>query len=74
MQKLSLVAYLFILAVRLYQATLRPIMGGCCRFQPTCSDYAIGAIQNYGAIKGGLKSVCRIFRCHPFGGSGFDPP
>ena len=74
MQKLSFLAHLCILAVRLYQVTLRPIMGGCCRFQPTCSDYAIEAIRNYGAIKGSLKSIWRILRCHPFGGSGFDPP
>jgi len=48
-------------------------MGGHCRFQPTCSQYAIDAITQYGAIRGGWKTVKRLVRCHPFGGKGYDP-
>jgi len=63
-----------IVFVRLYQITLRPFMGGHCRFQPTCSDYALDALKKYGAIHGGVKSIWRILRCNPFGGCGYDPP
>ena len=63
-----------ILIVRMYQVTLRPVMGGHCRFQPTCSDYAIASINKYGALKGSVKSVYRIMRCNPWGGYGCDPP
>ena len=64
----------FMQVVRLYQATLRPLMGGHCRFQPTCSDYALEALKKYGAIKGVSKSIWRIMRCNPWGGYGNDPP
>ena len=70
----SPLAMVFILFVRLYQVTRRPFVGGFCRFQPTCSDYSIEAIQKYGAIKGGWKTIWRLLRCHPFGGCGHDPP
>jgi len=59
--------------VWLYRVTLGPLMGGHCRFQPTCSQYAIDAITQYGAIRGGWKTVKRLVRCHPFGGKGYDP-
>jgi len=60
--------------VRLYQLTLSPFVGRQCRFQPTCSNYMIGAIEKYGVIRGVAKGTWRICRCQPFGGSGFDPP
>lgn len=60
--------------VRIYQWTLSPIMGRDCRFQPTCSHYFIGAVNKYGAVRGAIKGVWRICRCHPWGGSGYDPP
>ena len=59
--------------IRFYQVTLGRFLGGHCRFQPTCSQYAIDAVNKYGAIKGGWRSVKRICRCHPLGGSGWDP-
>ncbi len=59
--------------VWLYRITLGPLMGGHCRFQPTCSQYAIDAVTKYGAWKGGLKTVRRLSRCHPLGGKGYDP-
>ena len=46
---------------------------GSCRFYPTCSNYAIMAIEKYGFIKGWFMAIKRIFRCNPFGGSGYDP-
>lgn len=69
----DLPAAAIILLVRLYQATLSPILGGQCRFQPTCSRYAIEALGKYGALKGGWLAVRRLLRCHPFSRGGYDP-
>jgi putative membrane protein insertion efficiency factor len=63
----------FIGLVRLYQLTLSPWLGMNCRFQPTCSAYAIEALGTHGVIKGGWLALRRIARCHPWGGSGYDP-
>ena len=63
--------------VRIYQCTLSPLMGifGVqCRYYPTCSHYFIGAVQKYGALKGGWRGFLRLCRCHPFHPGGFDPP
>lgn len=60
--------------VRFYQRALSPLLGKNCRFQPTCSQYMIGSIEKYGAVKGALKGVWRILRCHPFSKGGYDPP
>jgi putative membrane protein insertion efficiency factor len=62
-----------ILTVRLYQVTLRPLMGGHCRFVPSCSEYAVEALTTHGPLRGSWLTLRRILRCHPFGGSGFDP-
>ena len=64
---------LLILLVRAYQVTLSPIMGGCCRFEPSCSNYMIEAIRIHGAFKGVLLGTMRLLRCHPFGSHGYDP-
>lgn len=69
----AFVRWLMIQFVLLYRATLGRFMGGQCRFQPTCSQYAIDAINKYGAIHGGWKALKRISRCHPFGAGGYDP-
>jgi putative membrane protein insertion efficiency factor len=64
-------------AVRVYQWTLSPMMGILgveCRFQPTCSRYFVEAVQKYGAMRGSWRGIKRLCRCHPFGGSGYDPP
>lgn len=66
-------AGLCILAVRGYQVTLGPLMGGQCRFHPTCSVYAIEAYREWGPMRGTWLTLRRLLRCHPFGGSGFDP-
>lgn len=63
-----------ILLVRAYQWTLSPIIGRQCRFHPTCSNYFIGAVQKYGAVRGSLRGVWRICRCHPWNPGGYDPP
>lgn len=59
--------------VKFYQKVISPYSRGSCRFMPTCSNYAIEAINKYGAIKGSILSFKRILRCHPFGSSGYDP-
>lgn len=59
--------------IRFYQLAISPYLVPRCRFLPTCSEYAIEAIQKYGILKGGYLSIKRIYRCHPFGGNGFDP-
>ena len=59
---------------RLYQWLLSPLIGPRCRFQPTCSEYCIGAIRRYGVVRGGLRSMRRIARCHPWNPGGYDPP
>ncbi len=63
----------FILLIRFYQKALSPLLGQSCRFQPTCSHYAIGALNEWGVFKGSWLAIKRIFRCHPWGGSGYDP-
>ena len=63
----------FILLIRFYQAAISPYFMPSCRFTPSCSAYGIESIQKYGALKGGWLTVKRLVRCHPWGGSGFDP-
>jgi putative membrane protein insertion efficiency factor len=59
--------------IRVYQATLSPLLGQHCRFHPTCSDYMSQAIARHGFAQGGFLGLKRIFRCHPFHKGGFDP-
>ena len=59
--------------VRLYQATLSRVMGGQCRFHPSCSRYAMDAFREHGAARGGWLTLRRLARCHPWGGQGHDP-
>lgn len=65
---------LLVLLVRVYQLVLSPWIGGGCRFTPTCSNYAIEALERYGALRGSVLTVHRILRCNPWGGHGYDPP
>jgi putative membrane protein insertion efficiency factor len=62
-----------VVLVRAYQLALSPFAGGACRFTPSCSDYAIQAIQEHGAVRGLGLALRRVGRCHPLGSSGFDP-
>ena len=66
-------ALILSLPVRAYRATFSPIVGHNCRFQPTCSAYALEALELHGALRGGALDFGRICRCHPWGGHGYDP-
>ncbi len=63
----------FVFPIRLYQRLVSPILGRSCRYVPTCSEYVARAIERHGVLRGVLKGLLRIMRCHPFGGSGYDP-
>ena len=69
----SICAYPFIILVRFYQLCISPLKPPSCRFTPTCSQYAIEALRKHGAIKGLYLTIRRLLRCHPWGGSGYDP-
>lgn len=62
-----------ILPIRFYQKFISPFTPPTCRFTPTCSQYAVEAIRKHGPIKGLYLAIRRILRCHPWGGSGYDP-
>ena len=81
--KIGLPSKIVIRLIWLYQKTLSPdhgglslfySLGGGCRFRPTCSEYALGAIVKYGLLKGTIKSIFRIVRCNPWSKGGWDPP
>ena len=63
----------FIALVRIYQMVLSPLLPASCRFEPTCSQYTITALQTHGFFKGGYLGARRILSCHPWGRSGYDP-
>jgi len=63
-----------IFLIRCYQAGISPLLGRSCRFTPTCSQYAIGAIRKHGVWRGSWQGLRRILRCHPFNPGGYDPP
>jgi len=65
-------AYLFALPVRAYRLIFSPWVGHGCRYQPTCSAYALEALEKHGAIMGSWLAIRRIGRCHPWGRSGID--
>ena len=69
----QLLTYPFLLLVRFYQVAISPLKPPTCRFSPTCSTYALEALKKYGLLKGGRLALRRIMRCHPWGGSGYDP-
>jgi len=70
---LKLLALPIILLIKIYQLVISPILPPSCRFTPTCSHYSLEALRKHGLLKGGWLSVKRILRCHPWGGSGYDP-
>jgi len=63
-----------VFAIRLYQLSIGRFLGGQCRFVPSCSEYAIESVRQFGIFKGGYMAAKRILKCHPFGSKGFDPP
>jgi putative membrane protein insertion efficiency factor len=69
----KLLAWPLLALVWLYRMLISPWLGANCRFQPTCSEYAMQALREHGAFRGTVLAVKRIGRCHPWGGSGYDP-
>jgi putative membrane protein insertion efficiency factor len=65
--------FIGIVPVRLYQWFISPLLPPSCRYEPTCSAYAIEALQRHGLIRGAYLTTRRLLRCHPWGGSGYDP-
>jgi uncharacterized protein len=59
--------------LRAYKWAISPILPSACRYVPTCSEYAMEAVERYGALRGGCMAFARILRCHPLAGSGYDP-
>ncbi len=68
-----LLAWPLLLLVRIYSYAISPLLGVNCRFQPTCSAYAIEALRLHGAFRGTMLAARRVARCHPWGKSGYDP-
>jgi len=66
--------YVLIPLIRLYKRALSPLLGNVCRFEPSCSSYALSCLENHGALRGTLLSALRVCKCHPFHPGGFDPP
>ena len=66
-------AALLRIPIRAYQLLLSPMLGPNCRFEPTCSCYALGALEEHGALRGSWLALKRVARCHPYGGAGYDP-
>ena len=70
---MSIIARFAVLMIRGYQVTLSPLLPSACRYQPTCSAYAIEAVERYGVVRGVWMGAWRILRCHPFARGGYDP-
>lgn len=69
----TLIKYILLTFIRLYQYLISPLTPGSCRFTPTCSQYAAEAVIKHGPFRGGWLALKRLARCHPWGGSGYDP-
>ena len=69
-----MISRLLIALIRVYQRLLSPLLGNVCRFEPSCSRYAVACLQAHGAGRGALLSVARLCKCHPFHPGGYDPP
>lgn len=69
----KLTVWLMLLPVKFYRRFITPLTPPACRFTPTCSEYAVEALQKYGPIKGSWLAIRRLLRCRPGGGSGYDP-
>lgn len=70
---MKILSSLLLLLIRFYQGAISPMFPASCRFTPTCSNYAAQAIRRHGPFKGSWLALRRILRCHPWGGSGYDP-
>ena len=63
----------FVLIIKMYQLFISPVLQSNCRYLPTCSEYSIQSLKEYGLLKGSYLSFKRIIHCHPYGGQGYDP-
>jgi putative membrane protein insertion efficiency factor len=70
---MGLLKKLLVFLIRLYQKWLSPLKKPCCRFYPSCSQYAVDAVMKYGCVKGCFLAFKRILKCHPFNPGGYDP-
>ena len=73
MSRMGPLAFIILLPIRAYRMVLSPWIGLSCRYQPTCSAYALEALEKHGGLKGAWLTIRRIGRCHPMGSSGYDP-
>lgn len=64
---------LLIFFISAYRYALSALFGACCRFEPTCSSYALNAIREFGCVKGSFLTIQRLLKCHPWHAGGFDP-
>lgn len=71
MRRVTTISLIYL--IRIYQLTLSPLLGSSCRFEPSCSRFAIDALRKYGPLRGSWLSVKRISRCHPLNEGGYDP-
>ena len=69
----EIIIFPFVFLIKIYQFLISPIIGKNCRFNPTCSNYALEALKKHGLILGMYYSIIRISKCHPWGSSGHDP-
>ena len=69
----KVIVKIMLLPVRFYQLCISPMLPPACRFTPTCSQYAVEALSVHGPLRGTWLTIKRIMRCHPWGGSGYDP-
>ncbi|WP_461532365.1 membrane protein insertion efficiency factor YidD [Sinomicrobium sp.] len=70
---LKILSFPFIFLVKVYQYLISPLTPASCRYSPSCSQYTVEALQKHGLFRGGKLALKRIFSCHPWGGSGYDP-
>ena len=70
---MNVLTIIIVYFIKFYQFSISPLIGSNCRFTPTCSDYAIQFLKENGLIRGLFFSLKRLLKCHPWGGSGFDP-
>lgn len=70
---MTLLSRIFSIPIHIYRLVISPLIGRNCRFAPTCSEYALEALEKHGAFRGGWLTIRRVLRCRPGGGEGYDP-